>query len=78
MQRNKLGSILAHASLRETLSYLVDIGCLTGTVGEKFRITVAGINEVQRRPQLYAVSSNLPSTRAGREQRYALRIHHSD
>jgi len=34
------------------LSYLVDIGHLTGTVGEKFRITVAGINEVQRRPQL--------------------------
>jgi hypothetical protein len=34
------------------LSYLVDVGCLTGTGGEKFRITVAGINEVQRRPQL--------------------------
>ena len=34
------------------LSYLVDIGHLMGAGGEKFTITVAGINEVQRRPQL--------------------------
>jgi hypothetical protein len=34
------------------LSYLVDIGHLTGTGGDRYRITVAGINEVQRRPQL--------------------------
>jgi hypothetical protein len=34
------------------LSYLVDVGHLTSVVDEKFRITVAGINEVQRRPQL--------------------------
>jgi hypothetical protein len=38
-----------------TLGYLVDVGYLvrTGDEGEEtFRITVAGINEVQRRPQL--------------------------
>jgi hypothetical protein len=38
-----------------TLGYLVDVGYLvrTGDEGqETFRITVAGINEVQRRPQL--------------------------
>jgi hypothetical protein len=38
-----------------TLSYLVDVGYLApaGDGGdEAFRITVAGINEVQRRPQL--------------------------
>ena len=34
------------------LSYLVDVGLLTGTGGDRYRITVAGINEVQRRPQL--------------------------
>ena len=37
------------------LGYLVDVGYLarTGDEGEEaFRITVAGINEVQRRPQL--------------------------
>ena len=37
------------------LGYLVDVGYLAraGDEGEKaFRITVAGINEVQRRPQL--------------------------
>jgi hypothetical protein len=34
------------------LGYLVDIGLLAGAGGEKFRITVAGINEAQRRPQL--------------------------
>ena len=37
------------------LGYLVDVGCLAraGIEGEEaFRITVAGINEVQRRPQL--------------------------
>jgi hypothetical protein len=37
------------------LGYLVDVGYLAGA-GDKgeeaFRITVAGINEVQRRPQL--------------------------
>jgi hypothetical protein len=38
-----------------TLGYLVDVGYLAraGDEGEEaFRITVAGINEVQRRPQL--------------------------
>ena len=38
-----------------TLGYLVDVGYLvrTGDEGEEvFRITVEGINEVQRRPQL--------------------------
>jgi hypothetical protein len=38
-----------------TLGYLVDVGYLAraGDKGEEaFRITVAGINEVQRRPQL--------------------------
>jgi hypothetical protein len=38
-----------------TLGYLVDVGYLAraGNKGEEaFRITVAGINEVQRRPQL--------------------------
>ena len=37
------------------LSYLVDVGHLAraGVEGEEaFRVTVAGINEVQRRPQL--------------------------
>jgi hypothetical protein len=34
------------------LGYLVDVGYLTRTREEAFRITVAGINEVQRRPQL--------------------------
>src|SRR5215218_2736877 len=37
------------------LDYLVDVGCLvrTGDEGEEaFKITVEGINEVQRRPQL--------------------------
>ena len=34
------------------LSYLVDVGLLTGAGGDRYRITVAGINEVQRRPQL--------------------------
>jgi hypothetical protein len=34
------------------LSYLVDIGHLMGAGGEKFTITLAGITEVQRRPQL--------------------------
>ena len=37
------------------LGYLVDVGCLAraGIEGEEaFRITVGGINEVQRRPQL--------------------------
>ena len=34
------------------LSYLVDVGHLVGTGGERFRITLGGINEVQRRPQL--------------------------
>jgi hypothetical protein len=37
------------------LGYLVDVGYLTRAGGEgeeAFRITVAGINEVQRRPQL--------------------------
>jgi hypothetical protein len=32
--------------------YLVDVGYLTRTGEEAFRITVEGINEVQRRPQL--------------------------
>jgi hypothetical protein len=38
-----------------TLGYLVDVGYLARAVvegEEAFRITVAGINEVQRRPQL--------------------------
>ena len=38
-----------------TLGYLVDVGYLARSGGEgeeAFRITVAGINEVQRRPQL--------------------------
>jgi hypothetical protein len=34
------------------LSYLVDVGLLAGTGGDRYRITVAGLNEVQRRPQL--------------------------
>jgi hypothetical protein len=34
------------------LSYLVDVGCLMGAGGDTYRITVAGIDEVQRRPQL--------------------------
>ena len=34
------------------LSYLVDVGHLVGTGSERFRITLGGINEVQRRPQL--------------------------
>jgi hypothetical protein len=34
------------------LSYLVDVGLLTGTGGDRYRITVAGIREVQRRPHL--------------------------
>jgi hypothetical protein len=32
--------------------YLVDVGYLTRTGEEAFRITMEGINEVQRRPQL--------------------------
>jgi hypothetical protein len=35
-----------------TLGYLVDVGYLARTGEEAFRITVEGINEVQRRPQL--------------------------
>jgi hypothetical protein len=34
------------------LGYLVDVGYLVRTGEEAFRITVEGINEVQRRPQL--------------------------
>ena len=34
------------------LSYLVDAGLLVGAGGNRYTITVAGINEVQRRPQL--------------------------
>jgi hypothetical protein len=34
------------------LSYLVDVGLLTGAGGDRYRITVAGISEVQRRPHL--------------------------
>jgi len=34
------------------LSYLVDVGHLIGTGEERFRITLGGIYEVQRRPQL--------------------------
>ena len=34
------------------LSYLVDMGLLTGAGGDRYRITVAGISEVQRRPHL--------------------------
>jgi hypothetical protein len=34
------------------LGYLVDLGYLVRTREEAFRITVEGINEVQRRPQL--------------------------
>ena len=34
------------------LSYLVDVGLLAGAGGDRYRITVAGITEVQRRPQL--------------------------
>ena len=34
------------------LSYLVDVGLLVGAGGTRYTITVAGINEVQRRPQL--------------------------
>jgi hypothetical protein len=38
------------------LGYLVDVGYLARAAGDEgegvFRITVAGINEVQRRPQL--------------------------
>jgi hypothetical protein len=34
------------------LSYLVDVGLLTGAGGDRYRITVAGITEVQRRPHL--------------------------
>jgi hypothetical protein len=35
-----------------TLSYLVAVGLLMGTGGDRYRITVSGISEVQRRPQL--------------------------
>jgi hypothetical protein len=34
------------------LSYLVDVGLLVSAGGNRYTITVAGINEVQRRPQL--------------------------
>jgi hypothetical protein len=34
------------------LDYLVDVGYLTDAGEETFRVTVAGINEMQRRPQL--------------------------
>ena len=34
------------------LSYLVDVGLLTGAGSDRYRLTVAGINEVQRRPHL--------------------------
>jgi hypothetical protein len=34
------------------LSYLVDVRLLAGTGGDRYRITVAGITEVQRRPHL--------------------------
>ena len=34
------------------LDYLVDVGYLTDVGEETFRVTVAGINEMQRRPQL--------------------------
>jgi hypothetical protein len=34
------------------LGYLVDVGYLVRSGEEAFRITVEGINEVQRRPQL--------------------------
>ena len=34
------------------LGYLVDVGYLARTGEEAFRITMEGINEVQRRPQL--------------------------
>ena len=38
--------------LEAALGYLVDVGYLTRTGEEAFRITIEGINEVQRRPQL--------------------------
>ena len=38
--------------LEAALGYLVDVGYLTRTGEEAFRITMEGINEVQRRPQL--------------------------
>ncbi len=34
------------------LSYLVEVGHLVGTGEDRYRITLGGINEVQRRPQL--------------------------
>jgi len=34
------------------LGYLVEVGHLIGSGDENYRITVGGINEVQRRPQL--------------------------
>jgi hypothetical protein len=34
------------------LSYLVDVGLLTGTGGDRYRITAAGITELQQRPHL--------------------------
>ena len=34
------------------LSFLVDVGFLSGTGGDRYRIMVAGINEVKRRPHL--------------------------
>ena len=34
------------------LSYLVDVGHLVGTGEDRYRITLGGINEVQRRSQL--------------------------
>ena len=34
------------------LSFLVDVGILSGTGGGRYRIMVAGINEVKRRPHL--------------------------
>jgi hypothetical protein len=51
----KAGLDLETREFEAALGYLVDVGYLvrTGDEGEEvFRITVEGINEVQRRPQL--------------------------
>ena len=46
------GFDLDSRELEATLGYLVDVGYLARAGEEVIRITVAGINEVQRRPQL--------------------------
>ena len=48
----KAGLDLETREFEAALGYLVDVGYLARTGEEALRITVEGINEVQRRPQL--------------------------